>query len=41
MLLSFEVDGYKTVSEGDLVQYELLRTDKGLQAKNVFQVTID
>lgn len=32
------LDGYKTLSEGDIVQYELLKTDKGLQAKKVLQV---
>lgn len=30
-----QVDGYKTLSEGELVMYELLKTDKGLQAKKV------
>ncbi len=32
------LDGYKTLSVGDIVQYELLKTDKGLQAKKVLQV---
>lgn len=32
------IDGYKTLSEGELVKYELLKTDKGLQAKKVLQV---
>lgn len=32
-------DGYKTLSEGDLVHYILLQTDKGLQAQQVLQVT--
>ena len=36
---SIELDGYKTLSEGELVRYELLKTDKGLQAKNVLQTT--
>ena len=35
---AIELDGYKTLSEGDIVQYELLRTDKGLQAKHVLHV---
>ena len=35
---AIEMDGYKTLSEGALVQYELLRTDKGLQAKKVLKV---
>lgn len=36
---SIELDGYKTLSEGDIVRYELLKTDKGLQAKKVLQVS--
>lgn len=28
-------DGYKTLVEGQFVEFELVRTDKGLQAKNV------
>lgn len=28
-------DGYKTLNEGDLVEFELISTDKGLQAKSV------
>ena len=28
-------DGYKTLSSGDIVQFELVTTDKGYQAKNV------
>lgn len=28
-------DGYKTLKEGDNVQFELTKTDKGYQAKNV------
>lgn len=35
---SIEIDGYKTLSEGDIVNYVLLETDKGLQAKKVLQV---
>lgn len=27
--------GYKTLSEGEYVSYELIKTDKGLQAKQV------
>ncbi len=33
-----QYDGYKTLNEGNLVKYELLRTDKGLQANKVLQV---
>lgn len=29
-------EGYKTLDTGDLVQFELITTDKGYQAKNVF-----
>lgn len=35
---AIEVDGYKTLSEGDLVKYELFETSKGLQARKVLQV---
>ena len=35
---AIEMDGYKTLSEGTLVKYELLRTNKGLQAKKVLQI---
>lgn len=35
---AIEMEGYKTLKEGTLVQYELHRTHKGLQAKNVLQV---
>lgn len=30
-----EDDGYRTLNENDLVEFELVDTDKGLQAKNV------
>ena len=30
--------GYKTLSEGQAVEFELVRTDKGLQAKNVVEI---
>ncbi len=36
-----ELDGYKTLSEGNIVQYELVETDKGLQAKKVLQININ
>ena len=35
---AIEMDGFKTLSEGMLVKYELLRTNKGLQAKKVLQL---
>ncbi len=31
-------DGFKTLSEGQLVEYELIDGDKGPQAKNVAKV---
>ena len=31
-------DGYKTLSEGQYVEFELVQTDKGLQAKNVVEI---
>ena len=30
--------GYKTLVEGQYVEFELIRTDKGLQAKNVVEI---
>ena len=35
---AIEMDGYKTLKEGAIVKYELLRTHKGLQDKNILQV---
>lgn len=32
-------EGYKTLSEGQVVEYELLETEKGLQAINVKEVS--
>ncbi len=31
-------EGYKTLVEGQYVEFELVRTDKGLQAKNVIEI---
>lgn len=36
-----ELDGYKTLSEGNIVQYELVETAKGLQAKKVLQINVN
>lgn len=33
-------DGYKTLNEGDVVQFELIETDKGLQAVKVNKMDI-
>ena len=35
---SIQLDGYKTLSEGDLVHYDIAETDKGLKAKRVLKV---
>jgi len=32
-------EGYKSLSEGQMVEYELLETEKGLQAINVKEVS--
>ena len=32
-------DGYKSLSEGQMVEYELLETEKGVQAINVKEVS--
>ena len=32
-------DGYKSLSEGQMVEYELLEAEKGLQAINVNEVS--
>lgn len=36
---AIQLDGYKKLSEGDLVNYELFETAKGLQARKVLQVS--
>ena len=33
-------EGYKTLVEGQYVEFELVRTDKGLQAKNVVEIKV-
>jgi cold shock CspA family protein len=33
------MDGYKTLTEGTMVSYELHKTDKGLQARKVLQLS--
>ena len=35
---SILTEGYKTLVEGQYVEFELVRTDKGLQAKNVVEI---
>ena len=34
-----QCDGYKTLAEGDEVEFSLINTDKGLQAKDVRSVS--
>lgn len=35
---SIKINGYRTLSEGQEVTYQLIKTDKGLQATNVIPV---
>lgn len=35
---SIKIDGYKTLSEGEEVSFQLIKTEKGLQATNVIPV---
>ena len=35
---SIRVDGYRTLSEGEEVEFKLIQTDKGLQAIDVIPV---
>ncbi len=35
---SIHSEGYKTLVEGQYVEFEIVCTDKGLQAKNVIEV---
>ena len=37
---AIKIDGYKTLNEGDEVRFDLIETDKGLQAKNVEIVNV-
>ena len=32
-------DGYKTLNEGELVEFDIFQSDRGLQAKNVVKVS--
>ncbi|MBN2539151.1 MAG: cold shock domain-containing protein [Deltaproteobacteria bacterium] len=34
---SINMDGFKTITEGDEVVFEVEKTDRGLQAKNVMR----
>ena len=33
-------DGYKSLSEGDIVQFDLIETEKGLQAVKVSKINV-
>lgn len=35
---SIMTEGFKTLVEGQYVEFELVQTDKGLQAKNVIEI---
>lgn len=35
---SIMIEGYKTLAEGQMVEFDLVETEKGLQAKNVKEV---
>ncbi len=35
---SIITDGYKTLIDGEYVDFELVKTDKGLQAKKVMEI---
>ena len=37
---AIKIDGYKTLNEGDEVRFDLIETDKGLQAKNVELINV-
>ena len=34
-----QLDGYKTLLEGEDVEFDLLETERGLQAKNVTKIS--
>ncbi len=34
------MDGYKTLKEGEYVKFDLVHTDKGLQAHNVTEIDV-
>ena len=33
-----QIDGFKTLTEGDMVEYELYNDDKGAKARNVTRI---
>lgn len=36
---AIQKEGYKSLNEGDIVDFKLIETSKGLQAQNVTEVT--
>ena len=36
---AINLEGFKTLEEGQVVEFELVTGDKGLQAQNVFKIT--
>lgn len=37
---NIQMEGYKTLKEGDTVNFKLIETSKGLQAENVSLITL-
>jgi CspA family cold shock protein len=35
---SIQAEGFKTLNEGQMVEFSVVKTDKGLQAENVYAV---
>ena len=38
---SIKINGYRTLSEGQEVEYTLIKTEKGLQATNVMPISVN
>lgn len=37
---AIKIEGYKSLSEGDIVNFDLIETSKGLQAQNVVPIRV-
>ena len=37
---AIRIEGYKSLSEGDVVNFDLIETSKGLQAQNVVPIRV-
>ena len=37
---AIRIEGYKSLSEGDIVNFDLIETSKGLQAQNVVPIRV-